>query len=244
MHFARDQHDLEAVLRLRFNVFNLELGEGLAESFATGMDRDRFDQVCDHLMITDAKSGCLVGTYRMQTSDVAERSGLGFYTHQEFCLEEFPREVLSNAVELGRACIAEEHRNGSALFALWRGLAAYILWSGKDYLFGCCSLTSQDPRDGRRMQRYLQRGGFEHQTLRVAPKPGFECGLASAADDDPPKVPTLFGTYLRFGAKTCGPPAIDRDFQTIDFLILLNVSRLPLRVRTLFFAGLPRRPRK
>jgi hypothetical protein len=37
--------------------------------------------------------------------------------------------------------------------------------------------------------------------------------------------------YLAIGAKICGPPAIDREFKTIDFLILLNLQGLHPRVR-------------
>lgn len=241
VHFARGAEDLEAVLRLRFEVFNLELGEGLEASFATGLDRDSFDAVCHHLMVTDLRTGELVGTYRMQTVEMAA-AGLGFYTSQEFELQHLPPRFLERSIELGRACIAERHRNGLVLFALWRGLAAYIVWMGKRHLFGCCSLTSQDLGDGRRMQRYLERHGHMLQGVYVPPLPGLGCGAPDAADDQPIEVPRLFGTYLRFGAKACGPPAIDREFKTIDFLVVIDVDGVDPRVRGLFFHGLPTRP--
>jgi hypothetical protein len=31
----------------------------------TGLDRDQFDFICDHLMVHDAATGKLAGTYRM-----------------------------------------------------------------------------------------------------------------------------------------------------------------------------------
>ena len=241
VHFARDERDLQAVLRLRFEVFNLELGEGLAASFATGLDRDDFDDVCHHLMVTDRRTGELVGTYRMQTAEMAA-AGRGFYTSQEFAIEDLPPRFLERSIELGRACIAERHRNGLVLFALWRGLAAYVRWTGKLQLFGCCSLTTQDQALGRRMQRQLERQGHFLPDVHVAPRPGLECGPPGPEDDEPCEVPRLFGTYLRFGAKACGPPAIDREFRTIDFLVVIDVGALDARVRALFFHGLPEPP--
>ena len=64
---ATSAADIEAAQRLRFAVFNLELHEGLAQSFVTGRDADPFDAVCDHLLVSDQESGVVVGTYRLQT---------------------------------------------------------------------------------------------------------------------------------------------------------------------------------
>jgi putative hemolysin len=48
-------------------------------------------------------------------------------------------------------------------------------------------------------------------------------------------VPKLLRTYLSLGAKICGPPALDRDFQTIDFLTLLDLETLSDTAREHFF---------
>ncbi len=65
VRLARTREELETALRLRFEVFNLELHEGLAESFFTGLDEDEFDRFCDHLIVVDELTGKTVGTYRM-----------------------------------------------------------------------------------------------------------------------------------------------------------------------------------
>ncbi len=245
VRFARDEVDLERVLRLRFSIFNEELGEGLDESWETGLDTDRFDRVCDHLMLVDRRDGALVGTYRMQTAEMA-RAGAGFYCDEEFDLSSIPEAQSASAIELGRACILGDHRNGLALYALWRGLALYLTWTGKHLLFGCCSLTSQDPREGVAMLRYLEERGKTTDTPRVLPRPGFECALEPGDERPLPevKVPRLFGTYLRYGALACGPPAIDRSFKTIDFFIVLDASKIDDRVRAMFFANLPQPPQE
>ena len=238
VRFARRVDELDSVLRLRYQVFNLELGEGLAASAATGRDEDAFDAACHHLVVEDAAAGSVLGTYRMQTAAMAS-GGLGFYSAGEFDLSGLPAEVIERTIEVGRACIAREHRNRQVLFLLWKGLARYLAATGTRYLFGCCSLTSQDPAEGLRVTAHLTARGLRHPRFAVAPRPGLECtgdaAAAVAADPGAVELPSLFRTYLRYGALVCGPPAIDRDFKTIDFLVLLDSAALDPRSRTLFF---------
>ena len=42
----------------------------------------------------------------------------------------------------------------------------------------------------------------------------------------PPKIPKLLAAYLALGIKLCGPPAIDREFKTIDFLTLFDLEQI------------------
>jgi putative hemolysin len=240
-HFARSAREMRSVLRLRYQVFNLELGEGLEASHHTGMDQDPLDAYCHHLMVTDRTSGEVVGTYRLQTDTMAH-GHQGFYSAAEFDLSVLPREITESCVELGRACIALAHRNRQVLFLLWKGLALYLLHNRRRFLFGCSSLTSQDPRDGLRMLRYLDTQGYLHPTLQVPPRADIACQVdpataAQLAQLDPQdvNVPSLFRTYLRYGAKICGAPAIDREFKTIDFFMLFDLESLDERRYRLFF---------
>jgi len=115
--------EIQAAQALRFNVFNLELNEGLAESYTTGLDVDAFDAVCDHLLVEHVATGCIVGTYRLQTGAMAA-ANLGYYSAQEFDLSPF-EPLRSEVVELGRACVDRLHRNLSVLGLLWKGIAQY-----------------------------------------------------------------------------------------------------------------------
>jgi len=187
-------------------------------------------------MLVDERTDEVVGTYRLQTAEMA-RAGEGFYSADEYELGGLA-PVLGQSVELGRACIRREHRHGTALFALWRGLAAYLSWSRKRTLFGCCSLTSQDPRAGLRLARELSSAGHARSELWATPRADFVCASADGPLASEVAVPTLFGTYLRHGAKVCSEPALDRGFGTIDWLVLLDIADLPARMRRLFFAGL------
>lgn len=236
VRFARSVDDLDQIERLRFEVFNLELGEGLDSAFATGRDHDELDVHFHHLLIACVATGEVVGTYRLQTAEMAARRE-GFYSAGEFDLSGLPREFVASAVEVGRACVARGHRNGRVLNLLWRGLAQYMVQNGKRHLFGCCSLTSQDAALGQAAMAFLSEAGHVHPTLRTAPLRGFGCEGAGpeAVAAARVHIPPLFQSYLNLGAKVLGPPAIDRQFKTIDFLVALDVSELDEHSYRFFF---------
>ncbi|MEM1178873.1 MAG: GNAT family N-acyltransferase [Acidobacteriota bacterium] len=229
VRFARTLDELEEVLRLRFEVFNVELGEGLDESWQTGLDRDPFDAVCHHLLVADRRTDAIVGTYRIQTVAMARRN-IGLYTDLEFDLSAVPGEIMDHATEVGRACVALSHRNTQVLFLLWRGLALYLEENNLRYLFGCCSLTSQDPAEGLAVMRHLEVSGHLRPDFTVQPRATYRCyrpaDEANLRWDEPVHIPKLFRIYLRYGALVCGPPAIDRDFKTIDYLVLFDVTAM------------------
>lgn len=232
VRLARDAEELRALQRLRFEVFNRELGEGLSSAWQSGRDEDVFDAGCHHLLVEEVAGGALVGTYRLQTAAMAARHR-GFYSAGEFDLTSLPAELLDGAMEVGRACVAREHRNTRVLFLLWRGLARYVASHQLRYLFGCASVTSQNPAEGVALFARLVTEGRLHPTLRVSPHPAFSCDSYRAAEA--PEIPPLFRIYLRHGAWICGPPAIDLEFGTLDFLVLFDVATMdPDRFRTFF----------
>jgi len=117
LRLAETAAERMAACRLRFRVFNLELGEGLPESYMNGMDQDAYDAVCEHLLVEEKATGRIVGTYRMQSGVTAWRHR-GYYGAQEFDFR--PYEGLRpHLLELGRACIERDHRSGEVLTLLW-----------------------------------------------------------------------------------------------------------------------------
>lgn len=224
--------ELASIFALRFRVFNLELDEGLAAAHTTGLDEDGFDRQCHHLLVEFAESGEVVGTYRMQSRAMAD-AGAGFYSAAEFDIQALGDAVLGRAVELGRACIAREHRNTRVLYLLWRGLAAYMLAGNHRWFFGCCSLTSTDPMEGHRLYRRLGETGMLDPAHAVDVQPAYRC--AGADDGRPaPKLPKLMRMYLAYGARIAGGPALDTEFGTIDYLALFDLDTLGEQHRRMF----------
>jgi putative hemolysin len=252
LRMAQSVEDRDAACRLRFKVFNIELGEGLSSSYETGMDNDEFDLFCEHLLVEDKPSRRIVGTYRMQSGEAAARN-LGYYSAQEFDLA--PYEPLRTEVlELGRASIDREHRTPEVLTLLWRGIAQYATNMGLRFLIGCSSLNSQDPAEGWQMYRQLKQYRVSPE-FETVPTKLFACPTelygresqqaaqqeSAALQSQSPisvKVPKLLKTYLAIGARVAAPPAWDREFGTIDFLTLLDLKILSPAARNRFLAPL------
>jgi len=233
LRFASSPEDLRAIQKLRFEVFNEELGEGLEASYATGLDEDEVDARCHHLMVLETDSQRVVGTYRMMLAEMT--IGRGFYSEAEYDLSTLPLTVKTQAVEAGRACVAAAHRNGRVVQLLWRGLARYLVWNERRFLFGCCSVPTTDATEARKIHAMLERLGSMHSEYRVTPTAQFRCpdaeeGVISEELDLPP----LFGSYLKLGAKVLSGPAIDRDFHVTDFFVLLDLQDVEPHVRRAF----------
>jgi putative hemolysin len=227
---ARTEQELRSALQLRYRVFNLELKEGLASSHGAAEDRDEFDVVMRHLIVRDTQSDQIVGTYRMQTGADSARN-LGYYSAREFDFTGYESRR-TEILELGRACIDAAHRNLSVLSLLWRGIAIYALAHKCHLLLGCSSLTSQEPQEGLAVYRMLQEYEVSPD-LRTHPMPAFALPQVDGVCG-PAKVPKLLRAYLSIGARIAGPPAIDREFATIDFLTILDLNNLPVVARSRF----------
>lgn len=223
LRLAENAQDVEAAQRLRYQVFNVEMGEGLAGADASQMDVDRFDPVCDHLLVEEIASNTLAGTYRVQMGDRALR-GTGFYSAQEFDFTPFLSRA-AEIVELGRACVHKQHRNLVVLGLLWKGIANYAKEHGGRYLIGCSSLTSQDPAEGITLFHALKERFLAAPEWQTRPMPGYECEAQPLTT--PVRAPKLMSAYFSIGAKICGEPALDREFKTIDFLTLVDIQALP-----------------
>jgi putative hemolysin len=230
---ACSSDEVRAAQSLRFEVFNLELNEGLAQSYTSGLDEDPFDAVCEHLLVEHLPSREIVGTYRLQTG-VNAAAKLGYYSAQEFDFQVY-EPFRAQIIELGRACVHIQHRNLVVLGLLWKGIADYAQRCGARYLLGCSSITSQDPAVGASVYTELCRKNLVSSSWRTKPLPEYDCPLLQLAGEEV-KIPKLLRAYLSVGAKICGPPALDRSFKTIDFLTLLDLETLPLLVRQRFMS--------
>ena len=247
---ASTQQEREAAFRLRFVVFNLELNEGLDTAYVDGFDVDRYDAVCDHLIVRHQPTGAIIGTYRLQRGDVAH-AHYGYYSEQEFDFTPF-EPMRSQIVELGRACIHRDHRSSEVLHLLWRAIARYVLAQGGRYMIGCCSLSSIDPALGHAVYRGLRNYTVEPSLMTVPTAPfalhgnvlpgnvlhgNVLPGKVLPSEDvtmDDARPPKLLRAYLTIGAKICSEPALDREFRTIDFLTLLDLQTLHPRVAARF----------
>jgi putative hemolysin len=222
VQIARTVCEVRAAQRLRYEVFATEMGARLNGPEA-GVDEDRFDAHCDHLLVREAGSGDVVGTYRILGPRAAERAG-GYYSEQEF---DFTRltPLRSTLVEIGRFCVRADHRTGSAITLLWACLARYMLAGGHAFLVGCASLSMAD--GGRTAASAYRRIAARHLSPPEYRAEPFRRLPRQCAEDVPPvELPPLIRGYLKVGAYVCGEPAWDADFNTADLLMLLPLAQL------------------
>ncbi len=227
---AQSSEEIESIQRLRYDVFSSEYGAVLGDN-QDGIDRDAFDPWCEHLMVKELGTDQVVGTYRILTPHQAKRAG-GYYSESEFDLSGLG-QIRNQLVEFGRACIHEDHRQGGALMMLWSGLAEILKQGRYEHVFGCASVSLRD--DGNTAARVWRQVrddvGLVDQP-NVTPVNRYPFELLDS--ELPADVPALLKGYLKLGARVCGEPAWDPDFNTADFPMLLSVSNMGARYRRHF----------
>lgn len=207
--------ELVEVFKLRQDVF---FGENSGKDF----DYDDFDQICDHVIVIDKETNTICGTYRVLLSSRCQNH----YSSQEFDLSRF-LSLNCEKMELGRASISPEHRNGQVLDLLWKGILTYATMSNSHYMFGCSSLMTLCPDTAGEVYDYLNREGVVSEDFSVEPTEDYSIRLGRLNSDTGKKlVPPLLRSYLNAGGKVYGKPAIDRDFGCFDFLTVLKISDL------------------
>jgi len=223
---ASNQDELEQVLTLRHQVFLEEL---LHKKRFIEVDFDKFDLLCDHLMIINKSDSALIGTYRLNSS----KFGNNFYSATEFNIDSII-ELPGEKVELGRACVHPEFRNGMTIALLWKGLSEYMVSSESRFFFGCSSIKSMDYMLIVRIYKALEKTGHLVQLPNVKPIGKFKSkslkklikshNLEQEMENPNllDQLPPLLKSYIKAGAKIIGEPALDKNFQCFDFLTLLD----------------------
>lgn len=228
---AASESEVQETQALRYQVFAGELGAQLdAEAAQIGLDVDRYDAFCDHLLVRDCHSQEVVGTYRILSPHAACMAG-GYYSESEFCLEPLAN-IRNGMVEVGRSCVHPEHRSGAVVTLLWSGLISYMRARGHRYLAGCASISLADGgRSAASVYKTVCHNHSGPESWRVMPhRPARLLERFPDVHTCPPaQMPPLIKGYLRVGAYICGEPAWDADFNTADLFLLLPMDRMSPR---------------
>lgn len=226
LKFADTLEDLRAAQRLRHRVFVQEMGARLPLA-EPGIESDRFDHYCRHLLVWDDDTDQAVGCYRVLTDRQAVRAG-GYYAQTEFDLT----RVLAapgRLIEVGRTCVHPDYRNGVVIGLLWSGLARFMLMHRYDYLMGCASVPlSGGVEQVGAIWHALAASHLSPPEWRVFPKTPF-AALPEPVAGARAELPPLIKGYLRLGAQVCGEPAWDPVFNVADLFLLLSFDRLSAR---------------
>lgn len=247
VRLARSYADIRRAQKLRYEVFYEEMSAiPNITNYVTRRDEDRYDAVCDHLLVVDKgarnrgrawpRRPKVVGTYRVLRQAIAERT-VGFYTQSEYDIAPLieSKRLTHEFMELGRSCVLKPYRNRRTVELLWQGLWTYVREHGVDVMLGCASFPGIDPKAHAMALSFLHHFArapedwrvFAHPHLFVdmnmMPREQVDAKAALKA------MPPLIKGYLRLGAFVGDGAVIDRQFGTTDVLIILPVEAIDPR---------------
>lgn len=241
VRLACNDDEVAAAQEVRYRVFYDELGAGKGRMEALGRrDADRFDPVCDHLLVVDTNLAGpehrrIVGTYRLLRQEKAAAAG-GFYSEDEFDLPGLvARHPDLRFLELGRSCVLPEYRSKRTIEVLWQGIWAYINHHGIGVMTGCASFHGTDPAAHAEALTYLAHHCRTGPNWDIRAVPDRYCSMdMMPVEAVSPKaaiaaMPPLVKGYLRLGARIGDGCVIDHDFRTVDVFVVLPVGEIASR---------------
>lgn len=219
---AETPEDIRAAQALRYLAFR---GTG------GGLDVDRFDRACDHVLVEEQRSGRLVCCFRLlrltDGSQIAQSYSAQYYELSALAAFGGPM------VEMGRFCIHPDWHDPDILRVAWGAMTAHVDREGVEMLFGCSSFHGTDARDyydafallrdrhiapGRWLPRVKAPRVFRF-AARLRRKPDLKQARA--------KMPPLLRTYLSMGGWVSDHAVIDRDLNTLHVFTGLEIRAVP-----------------
>ena len=241
VRLAREPGEVAAAQELRFKIFYDELGapRQMADALQR-RDADRFDAICDHLIVLDTTIAApdtqrVVGTYRLLRQEGAAAAG-SFYSQDEFDLEPLLRRHPGlRFLELGRSCVLPQYRSRRTVELLWQGIWAYCRQHDIDVMMGCASFPGNIPAAHAASLSLLAHTRRAHgpwavravanryRCMDLMPPEAIDAKSALAA------MPPLIKGYLRLGAAFGDGCVVDEAFATTDVFVLLPVASISQR---------------
>ena len=223
VELATTMDDIRASQALRFQVFAGEMGAEVKGG--NGLDEDRFDSYCHHLLVKETATGRVIASTRLLLGEQARKAG-GFYSESEFDMPSL-HHLPGRGVEVGRTCVDPSFRQGAAIAVLWSGLADFIKQFEIDFLFGCASIEMDDGGlVAQAIMNNVRQQAMSDEQWRVTPKNPLPSLPQGAQQVVSAPLPPLLKAYFRLGAVACGEPCFDPAFNCADILVLVDVSRM------------------
>lgn len=220
---ADSYQELIEIIKLRNKVF---WNERLFIDQHYSKEIEKFDFTADHIILIEKKSGLIIGSYRL----ISDQFCKNFYSLSQYQMQEFT-EAPGSKLELGRAVIHPQYRNGVTLSMVWKGIAKYAQISQADYFFGCTSIDSTDSQVAKFLWNHFKEQSLWSDEYHIRALSEFKMKdsphqLVDHSDQASQLVPTLLKSYIKAGAKIYGEPAIDRKMKTVDFITILKMSEI------------------
>ena len=218
---AQTASDVVAAQRLR----------NLSFKGVDGLDADRFDQICTHILVEDRKTGELVCCFRslpLNSGHEIARS----YSAQYYELSAL-RDFQGTMVEMGRFCIHPEVQDPDILRVAWAAMTDYVDENDVELLFGCSSFKGTDAQEyfdafamlrDRHIapKRWLPRVKAPNVfrfAARLRQKPDLKQAQL--------RMPPLLRTYLMMGGWVSDHAVVDEQMNTLHVFTGLEIKAIP-----------------
>ncbi len=217
VRYADSDADIRAAQALRKLAFS---------DASKGLETDRFDALCDHVLVEETQSGDLVAAYRLMLlagADIEQSYSAQFYDLS--ALRDFDGPLL----ELGRFCIHPAHSDPEILRVAWALMTRAVDGQGVTMLFGCSSFVGCDATP------YIEAFSML-KSRHMAPKqwqPRVKSPEVIAFHDTPVprkilrKIPPLLRTYLAMGGWVSDHAVVDRDMNTLHVFVGVEIAAIP-----------------
>jgi len=222
--FAEGPDDIRAGQRLRYRCFRGADPEGL--------DADRFDDRCLHVLVEEAATNRLVCCFRLMPFENGAAIG-GSYAAQFYGLDNLAA-FDGRMVEMGRFCIDPSVRDPDVLRVAWGAMTEYVDAEGVELLFGCSSFKGTEAEaymdafallNERHLapKRWLPRVKaprvFRFGTRLRLRKPNLKLAMKG--------MPPLLRSYLVMGGWVSDHAVVDHDLNTLHVFTGLEVRAIP-----------------
>jgi L-ornithine Nalpha-acyltransferase len=220
---ANSDADLRAAMALRGVSFGARNG---------GLDSDRFDADCTHILIEEVETAALVCCFRVlplaNAAEITRSYSAQFYDLT--ALTHFQGPML----EIGRFCMDPNHHDPDILRMAWGAMTQWVDAAGVRLLFGCSSFTGDEA--ARHKDAFALLYGKYRAPPQWSPKPkapevfDFEtafAGQTGLGHGSLSGLPPLLRTYLLMGGWVSDHAVFDRHLRTMHVFTGVEIEAIP-----------------
>ena len=225
-----NHNDLEEVRKVQVLRYEYLLRDYDPNLPSGGIDDDGYDKFSDSVLVIDKENGIIAGTYRIATPDTIKNHK--YLTEDEYNIEQI-KVSGERFLELGRAVVRNEYRNGFVIQLLFLGIYHYAIENNCRYLMGLCSFHGHDPAIYGQAFALLKR---DYRCTKFDIKAcnnsfSFDYVDEASIDEEEAKkqMPNLLKMYLKLGHKVSIDGSIDYKFNSCDVFIILDINEINIR---------------
>ncbi len=224
---ASTKEEFQELYKLRYEEMLLHFKKDDQVLPSSQLDYSEYDNYAKHVIAIDIENNCIVGSYRIVTSDMLP-FGKKFICEEEFNIDKLKSQN-ETIIELSRAFVKTEYRNSIVLLLLWKYVFKYIVDNNIRYVIGDASFLNINPIIYKHSLSYLYYNYGISDDLEIKSKQS-NCNMNILHENEidmakvEKELPPLVKAYMKFQCKVSKEYFIDYSFGSLDIFILLDTT--------------------